>query len=38
MKRLRDEGLTTTRDDVELVASAAWQWATGNTHEDYLDE
>jgi hypothetical protein len=31
------EGLTATRDDVEALASSAWQAATGDTYGQYLD-
>jgi hypothetical protein len=36
MQRLRAEGLTASRDDVELVASAVYEAATGRTHSEYL--
>ncbi len=38
MQRLRDEGVTASRDDVELVAVAVYKAVTGKNHAAYLDE
>lgn len=38
MQRLRAQGLTASRDDVELVAAAVYEAATGKTHDEYLTE
>lgn len=38
MRRHELRGLTTTRDDLELVASRAWGAATGDTLGQYLDQ
>lgn len=38
MQRLRDEGLTASRDDVELVAVAVYEAVTDKNHAAYLDE
>jgi hypothetical protein len=37
-RALRDEGLTASRADIEAVAVAAYEAATGKTHEEYLNE
>ncbi len=37
MQRLRDLGVTTTRDDLELVGSRAYMSASGATLDEYLD-
>ena len=37
MSVLQREGLSATHDDVESLAASAWQTATGDSYEDYLD-
>lgn len=38
MEGFRAEGLTASRDDVELVASSVYGAVTGRTYDDYLNE
>jgi hypothetical protein len=38
MSVLQEQGVTTTRDDAESLAASAWQAATGDTYEEYLDD
>jgi hypothetical protein len=38
MAALREEGFTTTRDDVEEIAVDVYKHVTGKSHSDYLDE
>jgi hypothetical protein len=37
MRQFEQEGITTTRDDLDAIAADAWMRATGDTHEQYLD-